>query len=96
MAEIQNIRPPAPREREESATQLFPLEMSPEEYAARHGADWGSFSFADYSYADARLDAWIQKLWQIFQTPGRLSECQERFLTPAELKEVRDRMNDPF
>jgi len=58
--------PPAPPDRERDARELFPLDMSPEEYAARHRHEWLCFSFDDYRYADPELDRWIQRLGDIF------------------------------
>jgi hypothetical protein len=78
-------------EREEWARALFPLTMTPEEYAARHGAEWVCFSFDDYRYRDERLDVWVQQLGSILFTPGRLNACQEAILTPEELRTVRAR-----
>jgi hypothetical protein len=83
--------------REESAKELFPYRsMSVEEYAARHGADWGCFSFDEYRYADESLDRWIAALGRLFSTPGRLSECQEKWLSPDELARARARADEEF
>jgi hypothetical protein len=57
--------PPAPPDRERDARELFPLDITPEEYAARHGKDWYCFSFDDYRYSDPELDRWIQRLGDI-------------------------------
>jgi hypothetical protein len=46
---------------------MFPLEMSPEEYAARHSHTWLSFSFDEYRFANPDLDAWIQRLGDILR-----------------------------
>lgn len=70
--------------------------MSPEEYAARHGQDWASFSFDDFEYADPVLDRWIQHLGKTFTTPGAIGRCQEQFLSPEELRQVRARAEEPF
>lgn len=58
--------PPAPRDRERDARELFPLDMSPEEYAMRHRHEWVCFSFDDYRYSDPKMDRWIQRLGDIF------------------------------
>jgi hypothetical protein len=90
-------RPLADASREVDATSLFPFrEMSPEEYAARHGADWACFSFHEFQYRNAELDVWIQKLGRIFLTPGRLQQCREEFLSPEELKRVQERLEEAF
>jgi len=57
--------PPADPGRERDARELFPLNMSPEEYAAMYGHEWYCFSFDDYRYSDPELDRWIQRLGDI-------------------------------
>jgi len=58
-------RPPASADRERDARELFPLDMTPEEYAALHRQDWHCFSFDDYRNSDPELDRWIQRLGDI-------------------------------
>ena len=90
-------RPAADTSREQAARDLFPVsEMSPEEYAARHGADWASFSFDTYQYRDRLLDRWIHRLGAILQAPGRMAACQHRFLDEEELRRVRGRARGPL
>jgi hypothetical protein len=84
-------RPLADAAYEEGALALFPLTMSPKEYAAREAVRWASFSFADYRFRDAALDAWIQRLGEIFRTPGLIEQLQERYLSPEEIAEQRRR-----
>lgn len=89
-AKLQRDREPAAAMLEQDARDLFPFEsMSPEEYAARHGADWLCCSFPGYRFQDEKLDAWIQRLGEIFFTPGLLRHYQEELLTPDELERVR-------
>jgi hypothetical protein len=57
--------PMATPEREEDARELFPIHMTPEEYAASYGAGWLCFSYDDYRYSDPVLDRWIQRLGDI-------------------------------
>ncbi len=64
-------RPLADASREAHARELFPLEMSPEEYVARHGADWLCCSFPSYRYRDQALDLWLQKFGELMTTPGK-------------------------
>jgi hypothetical protein len=85
-------RPLAAPEYEQSAHELFPLDMSPEEYAARHGHGWLCFSFSSYRFRNERLDAWIQRLGEIFSTPGLLEKCRQEILTPEDMEEVRREM----
>lgn len=94
-AKVPRDREPAAAMLEQDARDLFPFEsMSPEEYAARHGADWLCCSFPCYRFQDEKLDAWIQRLGAIFFTPGLLRQYQEKLLTPEELERVRQ-INDP-
>ena len=69
---------------------MFPIEMSPEEYVARHGTDWGCCSYPSYSYRDAALDRRIQRFSELMGTPGKLEELREQFLTPAEVARERE------
>ena len=93
----QDDRPRADRGREQVARETFPVnEMSPEEYAARHGVDWASFLFDEFEYSDPALEHWIQRLGKIFRTPGELARCQQQLLSPEELERVRARAQEPF
>lgn len=74
---------------EEHAHQLFPTEMSPEEYVARFGSGWAMCSFPSYSYRDAKLDEWLQQFGALMRTPGKLDELREQFLTPEEIEHER-------
>lgn len=92
-------RPPAPAWREEKARELFSVELSPEEYAARNAHEWGCFSFDDYEYSDPRLDAWIQRLGDIlFQRNGAptITELRARFLASSEIAEIECRSKEEF
>jgi hypothetical protein len=66
------------------------LQISPEEYAARHAHEWGPFSFHLYRYRDRALGAWVQRLGEILSNEGELDRCRQRFLTPEELERVRE------
>jgi len=72
------------------------LQMSPEEYAARHAHALGCFSFHRYRYRDAALAAWIRRLGEIFSDADELARCQERYLTPDELAEVHRQETEAF
>jgi hypothetical protein len=81
--------------READARRLFPFDLSPDEYAARHGHGWYCFSFDDYRYPDPKVDAWIQRLGDIlFRREGApsLDELRARYLTPDERAAVAVRM----
>jgi len=66
--------------------ETFPIEMAPEEFAARDGYGWLDFPFARYRYRDGKLDEWIQAVNEILKSPDRLRECQAKYLTPAEMR----------
>jgi hypothetical protein len=65
------------------------LQMSPEEFAARHAHRWGCFSLHRHPYHDPALQAWVQRLGEILGTEGEVERCRVRFLTPEEHAEVR-------
>ncbi len=67
------------------------LQMSAEEYAARHAQDWACFSLDQYRFRDPVLGAWVRRLGEILFTEGELERCRQRFLTPEELARVRHR-----
>jgi hypothetical protein len=77
-------RPLADEETERRVKETFPVDVPPEEFAARDGYGWLDFPFARYRYRDSELDAWIQATKEILQNPARLRECRARYLTPAE------------
>ena len=80
-------RPLAHSEREIAARQMFPLDVSPELYAARESHRWVCFSFHDYRYRDEALDRWIQRFAEIiFCADGApsIEELRESLLTTEE------------
>ncbi len=76
----------ASEETEGRVKETFPIDMAPEEFAARDGYGWLDFPFARYRYRDANLDEWIQAVNKILQSPAKLRECQAKYLTPAEMR----------
>lgn len=72
------------------------LQMSPEEYAARHGHEWGCFSFHLYRYRDPVLGAWVRRLGEILSIEGEVERCRLRFLNPEELAKVRHQETEEF
>jgi len=84
----------APEETEQRVKDTFPIDMAPEEFAARDGYGWLDFPFARYRYRDARLDEWIQRVYDILRSPERLRECQARYLTPAERRLIERYLQD--
>ena len=95
MADEDNERPLAHVGYEKTAEELFPYEvLSPEEYAGREGASWGCFSFSDYRFQNAVLDAWIQALGKILFTPGLAKQYQAQYLTAEEIAEQQKRAEE--
>jgi hypothetical protein len=91
--------PMAPPDRERDARQLFPLDIPPEEYAARHAHEWVCFGFDDYRYSDVELQRWIHRLGDIlFRRDGAPSvdELRHRYLTEAERLAAEKREREPF
>ena len=85
--------------REEDARKLFPLDMSPDEYAARHAHNWYCFSFDAYRYCDERLERWIHRLGDIlFQREGApsLAELRRQYLTGEERAAIERRAAEEF
>jgi hypothetical protein len=72
------------------------LQMSPEEYAARHAHRWGCFSLHRHPYQDPILGAWVQRLGEILGTDGEVEHCRVRFLTPEERADVRRQEAEGF
>ena len=91
--------PPADPGRERDARELFPFDMSPDEYAARHAQDWIAFSFDDYRYSDPAVERWIHRLGDIlFQRDGApsLDELRRKYLTDDERRKVEARAREEF
>jgi hypothetical protein len=81
--------------REKDARQLFDFSMSPEEYAAREGHGWYSFSFDDYRYSDPAVQTWIHRLGDIlFQREGAptMEELRAKYLTEEERRAIEQRL----
>jgi hypothetical protein len=81
---------------EQWARELFPLTLSPEEYAARESHNFMCFSFDEYCYRDKQLDQWIQRFAEILHTPGRCDRDRRQYLTPEEYEQVQRRMEEEF
>lgn len=72
------------------------LQMSPEEYAARHAHEWGCFSYHQYHYRDPLLGAWVRRLGEILFNEEELERYRLRFLTPDEWAKVRKQAAEEF
>lgn len=72
------------------------LQMSPEEYAARHAHQWGCFSLHQYRYADPVLGAWDRRLGEILFSSVEIERCRHRFLTTEELAAINKKETEGF
>lgn len=98
MRDISDL-PMADPGREKDARELFPLDMPPEEYAARNAHGWFSFSFDDYRYSDPAMERWIHRLGDIlFGREGEpsLDELRARYLTDEERQVIARRQEEEF
>jgi hypothetical protein len=41
--------------------------VTPTDYVARHGADMVGFTYDDYTYADAALQAWLDEVGRLLR-----------------------------
>jgi len=85
--------------REAQALELFRLDMSPDEYAARSGHEFALFSWDDFRYSRPELTLWIQRLGDIFfkrHDAPSLRELRERFLTLSEREAAEQHEKGPF
>lgn len=72
------------------------LQASPEEYAARHAHLWGCFSLHLHKYKDPMLAAWIGRLAEILSSEQEIVRCRQRFLSSADLAQVRKQQAEGF
>lgn len=72
------------------------LQISPEEYAARHAHLWGCFSLHQYRYSNPEMAAWVRRLGDILASAEEIERCRQRFLTPEELAAVRLEEGEDF
>ena len=87
-------RPLASEETEYRVKETFPVDMHPEEFAARDGYGWLDFPFGLYRYRDPALDEWIQAVKDILHSPERLHECQAKYLSAAEMQLIEKYLQD--
>ena len=82
-------KPLASVEYEERMKALFAVAMTPEEYAARHGHRWASFSGTDYRYRDPHLQNWIERFFRAMTEPGAVERHRKQFLSSDEIEQIR-------
>lgn len=85
--------------RENHALELFRLDMTPDEYAARFGHQFAMFSFDDFRYTRPGLTEWVQRLGDIFfkrNGAPTLGQLRQQFLSPEEIEAAERFERDPF
>jgi hypothetical protein len=98
-ASPQSIKPRATEDGDGIAREMFSpadLQMSPEEYAARHAHLWACFGLDRYRYRDPILGDWVRRFGEILNSTDEVELCRQRFLTPAELATVRKQQAEEF
>ncbi len=67
-----NPRLPADEERIERAHAGFPWrDTSPAAYVARHGREMTGYTYDDYAYPDAELQAWLDEVGNLLRSRRR-------------------------
>jgi len=62
-------REPADPVRAARAASAFPFRrVAPAEYVAQHGANMVGFTYDDYTYADAALQAWLDEVGRLLRS----------------------------
>jgi hypothetical protein len=85
-----NLEPADPI-REQVAREVFPFDMSPDEYAARYAHRWMLFNFDDYAYSDPVVHAWVHRLGAVLRgVPGTstLEALREQLLSAEEREAI--------
>jgi hypothetical protein len=100
MGHLPEVRRVPPEQWEEADFQLFQrLELTPEEFAARHGHKLATFNFHTHHYQRPGMNEWVQELAEVFLAPGlpeRLRSLREKYLTPEEIRQAEEFERDPF
>lgn len=61
-------REPADPVRAARAASAFPFRrVTPADYVTRHGSDMVGFTYDDYTYADASLQAWLDEVGRLLR-----------------------------
>jgi hypothetical protein len=87
-----------PRERADPirsarAASAFPFRrVAPADYVARHGADMVGFTYDDYTYSDAALQAWLDEVGRLLRLrsePPNGAETPDDAETPDSSEEQK-------
>ena len=101
MANERNHLPLATSEMEAHVKEVFPIHVTPEQFAAEDGAGWMEFTFHQYRFQDPELDSWIHAVGKIITDPQSLEEVQREYLSDDQFQAVRlykqdhDLIDDP-
>ena len=80
---------------EEDYKSQFPyLDMSPEEYVARHSHNILCFGLHLYQFRDSRLKEWFVALHGLLRDRKRVLDLRRQYLTPSEIEEAERRENE--
>ena len=67
------------------AASAFPFRrMTPADYVARHGSDMVGFTYDDYTYADAALQAWLDEVGRLLRDRATAPLEAEASASPEE------------
>lgn len=90
-------REPAAPKFEQQIREQFPFDkMSAEEFAARNASDILCFSLDEYRYADAQLDAFIQRLGEILRDWKLVNHYRRIYLSDEEMQRALERDQEEF
>jgi hypothetical protein len=66
------------------AASAFPFRhITPAQYVSRHGTEMAGFTYDDYSYADASLQAWLDEVGRLLRLRREKPEPSEGSDAPA-------------
>lgn len=71
------------------------LQMSPEEYAARHAHLISSFALHRYRYRDPKLGVWVRRLSEVLSSEKELDRCRRQYLVQEEIPGIREEDKGP-
>jgi len=73
------------------AASAFPFRrMTPADYVARHGPDMVGFTYDDYTYADAALQAWLDEIGRLLRLRADVAEADTPAGADTDSSEPRD------
>ena len=65
------------------------IQLTPEEYVARHAHSLGAFSFHFYRFSDPGLGTWVRRVGELLSSEEDVQRCRRQFLSPDELALAR-------